>query len=136
MSQKVALHAKQLLFSLGILSLMSCPASKETNKEPSKQGAAYSCQEHQDSAKRRLAEVMSEHLACTTNADCSLVELQTSCSDSCTAVVNQKGAQVLPIAISAINTAACAGFEEAQCSRIHPPCAPPGPPRCVEMKCQ
>lgn len=99
--------------------------------------STYDCDTHQNMAKKRLREVMDAHLSCSTDSDCKIISLITSCSDQCTTSINHEGAKMfLSATISAINNEICAGYNEANCKLIHPPCAPPRPPACVSGMCQ
>jgi hypothetical protein len=108
----------------------------EEAKEPSNQKSAYDCDTHQSQAEKRLSEVVDAHKTCSIAADCVSVGLVTTCSDQCSTSINQEGAKILLTAISTINAEACAGYTEANCKLIHPPCAPSRPPACVSRICQ
>jgi hypothetical protein len=105
-------------------------------KEPSSQKSAYDCDAHQSQAVKRLSEVVDAHKTCSIDVDCVSVGLSTICSDQCSTSINQEGAKMLSTAISMINAEACAGYTEANCQLIHPPCAPSRPPACVSEICQ
>jgi hypothetical protein len=106
-------------------------------KKPSSPKSTYDCNAHQSLAGKRLREVVDAHLNCSTDADCISISLGTTCSDQCATSINQEWVKMfLPAAILTINAEVCAGYTEANCKLIHPPCAPPRPPACISGMCQ
>jgi len=97
----------------------------------------YDCELHRGIAEKRMQDAVGSHLSCSKDADCHSISLVTVCSDQCTVSVNNEGAGILSSkVIPAINSEICAGYSEAKCALMHPPCAPPRPPACVSGICQ
>ncbi|MFO0550481.1 MAG: hypothetical protein U0271_18950 [Polyangiaceae bacterium] len=90
------------------------------------------------SAKARFAPVTaaSENFVCNVDADCSSVPIVGSCFDSCSMSMNTRGRLALDRIIAVSEAVECRDFVEKKCAVEHPPCAPPGPPRCEEHVCR
>ncbi len=94
----------------------------------------YDCRAHEVAAGKQLAQIADANLSCQADADCQNVALGSICSDNCTRAVNHAGVAALAGADTA--GTACAGYQAAHCTLIHPPCAPPQPATCVNGACQ
>jgi hypothetical protein len=74
---------------------------------------------------------------CKKDADCVEVELITSCTGGCDVkAVNKANLPDIEKAKQRAEQGACSEFKAMGCeSPTPPPCAPPGPPRCVSGAC-
>lgn len=90
------------------------------------------------SAKARLAPVLSEsvNFSCEVDADCASMPVVGSCFDSCSTTMNTRGRLTLDRLIAVSEAVECRDFVEKKCVVEHPPCAPPGPPRCEDHVCR
>jgi len=116
-------------FCFGGLGKQECVGGECNDVSPSVPDAGYSCTQEQDGLKNQLN--LGGNLVdkkCSADGDCSVVQLTTSCYESCTyAAASSNGADAFKKAISGLDAMVCPGFTKAGCSVQHATCndAPP-----------
>jgi hypothetical protein len=76
-----------------------------------------------------------ENLSCTTTADCVVAPSNTTCLQSCGAVMNKAGAAKLQVSIGQMNSGVCAQFASDGCPANPVPTCPALIPSCVNGSC-
>ena len=122
-------------FLLALLLGCNTVASQNGTQAVSTAASGGSCQEREDAAKKAILAAAEGGKACAGDADCSVVELRSSCSDGCSRAVSAQGAAAVKAAAERLDGSTCAQFVKDGCSVHHPPCAPPGPARCTAGVC-
>jgi hypothetical protein len=107
-----------------------------TAPAPSGGGSGDTCAAEAKAAATTVLDAVAAHRACTTDADCVMVEVNASCFDVCTRAVAHAGVDAVQAARTATETGACATFAAHGCKLITPPCAPPAAPTCVSGACE
>jgi hypothetical protein len=99
---------------------------------------AMSCEEKTGAASALLLAAETSggtDLSCQTDDDCRTVWRITDCSDNCSTLTTRTIEEKIKAAIEEANATVCAGFRDAGCRLIIPPCAPPFPPVCAMGMC-
>ena len=86
-------------------------------------------------ASAKVMAAIDANAACVTNADCTTIELSTSCFDSCTRAVATSGRDAVEAAKTSASANECQAFVNAGCKLEAPACAPSSTPACVAGKC-
>ncbi len=127
------MNFKALLFSALAVLASACATASTAPVETT---SALSCDELAASARKDVDSAIQSHTACATDADCVEDALSASCFDSCARGVATRGVADVKAARARVNDAQCKEFLARGCKVLIPPCAPPGPPRCVAGACK
>jgi hypothetical protein len=129
------------LAALLLCSFVAVGCAHETSDlgESSLQAHRPTCDDRKQSASGLIQDVLTKAFAdvsCQSDADCTQIAVASSCTDSCSDVLNMAGAARVQAAIDDVNANVCNGFQDDGCTFTVPPCAPTGAPACVEGSCK
>jgi len=98
---------------------------------------AASCDQISAGVAKQLQEAVEARRDCSGDTDCVDVARSADCSDTCTARMNKSKVAEIDALKSTVNSELCQDFKKQGCVLTHPACAAfPGPPKCVQNKCQ
>jgi hypothetical protein len=112
------------------LLVVGCGSSNEP-KNPS----VNDCSQLAKPASDKVLSVIEANRACSVDADCMTIALNSACFDQCSASIASSGRDAVDQALAGVGPNECKDFTAAGCKVIAPPCEPPMPPKCTAGKC-
>lgn len=111
--------------------------SEQTGGRPADSGAqALTCAERAALSSEVLGEALEvADVACETRGDCVEISIDTACDARCGALLSNAGRAEVEQVIAELDATTCAGFEQDGCTRLIPPCDPPGEAFCTRGRC-
>jgi len=91
------------------------------------------CEQLDHQVQQTLRDVAAAHRDCTEPADCEVVWLSVTCSQSCSDVVGVGGVAAFDAALDEAENGICADYPTCAPSAL--PCDAPGPVDCVDGTC-
>ncbi len=132
------------LFTFVLLSSASCGGSDDTAVKHADAatlsggdaGSKLSCTQREQRSGQAISDARdAATLACTTNADCEQVPIDTDCHFACGALISKADETKLQAVIAEQNATTCKTYAADGCKRIEPPCIPPQAFACVSGRC-
>ena len=132
---EVRVGVRQSLVTLGCLLALAAAetSAAATQEKPAK--TSVTCEELQDTARKHVLSAIERNSSCTTDADCTMMEINTLCFDLCWRAVNNRGVGEVQKAMTHVNQTWGKTYEKQGCTRLTHGCLPPPPAICREHVC-
>lgn len=95
---------------------------------------AMDCTTRRNTANNAVDTAIKANLACSSDADCTLVFKGTQCAGACQAAVNKTGEAAVKAVIADVNATICNNYRQDGCPYASPSCAPVTA-KCVQQQC-